>query len=176
MLITSNDTQTTRKLHRAIHQILLLRLTHTEIACLKTLTLFRPGKLILYVMFCCVYRLLLLCGRSWKDLFFTCRRRVHFGRFGQWMILLSEWTLEEKNRFLSTFIACFLVLFCLFFFSSFRLCRIDIAIWNCNATRRNIESIIRNVRRHTNGTYFINIAAYSCSRWSKGYSGIPLCR
>lgn len=32
------------KLYKAIHQIALLRLNHTEIACLKTLILFRPGE------------------------------------------------------------------------------------------------------------------------------------
>lgn len=43
LVIPSNEAAI-HKLYKAIHQILLLRLSHTEIACLKTLILFRPGK------------------------------------------------------------------------------------------------------------------------------------
>lgn len=43
LTIPSNE-QAIHKLYKAIHQILLLRLNHTEIACLKTLILFRPGE------------------------------------------------------------------------------------------------------------------------------------
>lgn len=43
LLINSNDIAT-QKLQNAIHHILLLRLNQTEVACLKTLILFRPGK------------------------------------------------------------------------------------------------------------------------------------
>lgn len=43
LTIPSNE-PAIHKLYKAIHQILLLRLNHTEIACLKTLILFRPGK------------------------------------------------------------------------------------------------------------------------------------
>lgn len=45
LIIPSSETAI-HKLYKAIHQILLLRLNHTEIACLKTLILFRPGKYI----------------------------------------------------------------------------------------------------------------------------------
>ncbi|XP_031621658.1 retinoic acid receptor RXR-alpha-B-like [Contarinia nasturtii] len=41
LMIPSNE-MVIHKLYKAIHQILLLRLNHTEIACLKTLILFRP--------------------------------------------------------------------------------------------------------------------------------------
>lgn len=49
LAIPSTDSAIHR-LYKAIHQILLLRLNHTEIACLKTLTLFRPG--MFHVMLC----------------------------------------------------------------------------------------------------------------------------
>lgn len=44
-LLMSAADLTSRKLLKSIHQILLLRLTHTEFVCLKTLILFRPGEL-----------------------------------------------------------------------------------------------------------------------------------
>lgn len=43
LTMSANDS-TIQRLHKAIQQILLLRLNHTEIACLKTLTLFRHGE------------------------------------------------------------------------------------------------------------------------------------
>lgn len=50
LTIPSNE-QAIHKLYKAIHQILLLRLNHTEIACLKTLILFRPGECFLSEIF-----------------------------------------------------------------------------------------------------------------------------
>lgn len=43
-LLVSAADLTSRKLLKSIHQILLLRLSHTEFVCLKTLILFRPGE------------------------------------------------------------------------------------------------------------------------------------
>lgn len=44
-LLVSAADLTSRKLLKSIHQILLLRLSHTEFVCLKTLILYRPGEL-----------------------------------------------------------------------------------------------------------------------------------
>lgn len=45
LLVTSASTDISMKrLQQAIHKITILRLDHTEMACLKTLSLFRPGK------------------------------------------------------------------------------------------------------------------------------------
>lgn len=43
-LLKSAADLTSRKLLKSIHQILLLRLSHTEFVCLKTLILYRPGE------------------------------------------------------------------------------------------------------------------------------------
>lgn len=52
-LLMSAADLTSRKLLKAIHQILLLRLSHTEFVCLKTLILFRPGELKSYINTLC---------------------------------------------------------------------------------------------------------------------------
>lgn len=52
--MSSNDS-TIQRLHKAIQQILLLRLNHTEIACLKTLILFRHGRFMVIFMGLCVH-------------------------------------------------------------------------------------------------------------------------
>lgn len=56
--------------------------------------------------------------------------------------------------------------------SIFRLRWLDINIWNCYASRRIVEAIIRiEWRCYANGSYFINTTIYPNGGWSKGYSG-----
>lgn len=48
-LISSSPDIETKKLQAAIAQLVLLRMDYTELACLKTIVLFRPGILHTYV-------------------------------------------------------------------------------------------------------------------------------
>lgn len=43
-LLTTSPEVDAKKLQNAINQLILLRMDYTEMACLKTIILFRPGK------------------------------------------------------------------------------------------------------------------------------------
>lgn len=176
--IPSNE-QAIHKLYKAIHQILLLRLNHTEIACLKTLILFRPGEcltdyffIFMSITFTSVLWFFIIIINTYNSLggasCFTLCYRPH----------ITQKHTHTVNCVCSMkWITCFgryppfsYVLNQLF---SRRLCWLDINIWNCYATRR-IAKIAIGIewRCHTNGSYFIDTAIHShgCRR-SKGYSG-----
>lgn len=142
---------TIQRLHKAIQQILLLRLNHTEIACLKTLTLFRHGEL---DMLCLQFRVVkkLLRGRS---LIIT----KHMNR--------ASCCLHSIHLIYSLCPIHLILLLC-----RNRLCWSNVAIRDCRAPRRFVELINRIMRQqYSNGTYFINIAVYSFSSRSKDYPG-----